>query len=254
VTVFGNYARYYDLLYKDKDYAGEARYVRRLLEKHAPGARRVLELGSGTGRHAERLGRDGYEVVGIERSAEMLARARQRAAAAGDAGGRLEFREGDIRDFSLGRSFDAVISLFHVISYQTGNDDLIRLFRCVKQHLVSGGAFVFDVWYGPAVLAQKPERRELRLEDDVIEVTRFAEPEIHHDRNVVDVNYEILIRDKSTGTEETVREKHPMRYLFRPELDRMLGHVGLTLVHAEEWLTGKPPGPDTWGVCFIAKA
>ena len=40
MSVFGTYARYYDLLYKDKDYTSEALFVESLLARHAPRARR----------------------------------------------------------------------------------------------------------------------------------------------------------------------------------------------------------------------
>lgn len=50
--IFNTYAAYYDLLYRDKDYVGEAAYVHDLIQHHAPGAQEVLELGSGTGGHA----------------------------------------------------------------------------------------------------------------------------------------------------------------------------------------------------------
>jgi predicted TPR repeat methyltransferase len=51
-SVFADYARYYDLLYRDKDYAAAAEYVAGLIRKFHPSARPILELGSGTGIHA----------------------------------------------------------------------------------------------------------------------------------------------------------------------------------------------------------
>jgi len=78
-TVFGEYARYYDLLYRDKDYAAEADYIARLVHEFHPGAKSILELGSGTGIHAGLLAEKGFSVHGIERSAEMLARSRSLA-------------------------------------------------------------------------------------------------------------------------------------------------------------------------------
>ena len=66
------YARHYDLLYADKDYAAEAAYIRDLLKRWTPGGTRLLELGSGTGRHANLLAGMGYSVHGVERSAAML--------------------------------------------------------------------------------------------------------------------------------------------------------------------------------------
>ena len=69
---FGNYARYYDLLYRDKDYAAEAEYVARTVRAALPGACTVLELGCGTGRHGCLLASKGFHVHGIERSREMV--------------------------------------------------------------------------------------------------------------------------------------------------------------------------------------
>lgn len=53
--VFADYARYYDLLYRDKDYKAEAEYVARLIRKFHPATQNILELGSGTGIHARLL-------------------------------------------------------------------------------------------------------------------------------------------------------------------------------------------------------
>ncbi|WP_341999478.1 hypothetical protein [Chlorogloeopsis sp. ULAP02] len=66
MSVFGNYARYYDLLYRDKDYVGEALFIRRLIQNHAPEAQDILELGCGTGNHAVLLAKEGYKVHGVE--------------------------------------------------------------------------------------------------------------------------------------------------------------------------------------------
>ena len=44
-----------------------------------------------------------------------------------------------------------------------------------------------------------------------------------------------------------------MRYLFQNEIEQYGEKTGLTLIHCEEWLSGKEPGEDTWGVCFILK-
>jgi ubiquinone/menaquinone biosynthesis C-methylase UbiE len=78
MTVFSNYARYYDLLYQDKDYAGEANFIHGLIQKHTPNVRKIQELGCGTGKHAELFFKMGYEVLGIDISYDMLEAANRR--------------------------------------------------------------------------------------------------------------------------------------------------------------------------------
>jgi SAM-dependent methyltransferase len=252
---FNHYARYYDLLYQDKDYPGEVGFIRSLLTENAPQTKTLLDLGSGTGRHAELLAEHGYTVHGVELSQAMLERAQTRCADAPQAVREsLSFSQGDLRSVELGQQFDAVLSLFHVISYQTTNADLHAALRTVKQHLKPGGVFLFDVWYGPAVLTEKPLVRIKRLEDERIQVTRLAEPVLDVNANRVDVNYTILVRDKVDGRVEETHEIHPMRYFFKPELELLFEQYGFAPLTCGEWLSNKRPGVDTWGVYWLVRS
>ena len=254
MTVFASYAAYYDLLNAGKDYASEAAYVEGLLRAVGDG-RSVLELGCGTGIHASLLAERGFELLGVDRSESMLASARKRAATVpDDVAARLSFAHGDACSFRADRDFDYVISLFHVMSYQTAQHDLEAAFATARAHLQPGGAFVFDCWYGPAVLTERPERRTKELENDVVKVTRFAEPAMHANENLVDVDYTIEVREKATGNIEEIRERHTMRYLFAPEVEALLRHAGFRLHRCEEWLSGRPMGFDTWSVVFVGIA
>jgi SAM-dependent methyltransferase len=255
MTVFGNYARYYDLLYRDKDYVGETEFIQQLIQStSAPGTATIFELGCGTGNHALLLAKAGYSVHGVDLSPEMLELARERCERLpADLAAKLQFTKGDIRHVRVDEKFDVVLSLFHVISYQTTNADLLAAFETAKMHLKPGGIFIFDIWYGPTVLSEPPSVRVKRLEDDLIQVTRIAEPEIHPNQNCVDVNYHVFIKDKSSDTTTEVKEKHEMRYLFKPEIELYVNSLQMQLVEYGEWLTKKPAGTNTWGVYFVVQ-
>lgn len=254
MAVFQHYARYYDLLYKDKDYPAEIAYISGLIDKYQPEAKTILDLGCGTGRHACLLADKGFEITGVDFSESMISLAQSRKQhLTPDAAKRIHFQKGDIRRINLGRQFDVVLSLFHVFSYLTTNDDLKLGFQTVYKHLRPGGLFLFDFWYGPAVLEQRPQYRKKELSDDVIEVERIARPEIHLNDNIVDVNYELAISDKTTGKIDKVHEQHRMRYLFLPEIRQFLLDASLELIFSQEWMTGLPPGSGTWGVCCGAR-
>jgi SAM-dependent methyltransferase len=253
-SVFADYARYYDLLYRDKDYATEADYVANLIKEYLPVAESILELGSGTGIHANLLARKGFMVHGIERSPEMLARSKTLAESLGAEQDRLTFSPGDIRSIRLNRCFDAVIALFHVMSYQTTNEDVTAAFETARQHLKTGGLFIFDVWYGPAVLTDRPAVRIKRIADDQTEVTRLAEPVLYPNENRVDVHYRVFVRTLSSQAVSELEETHAMRYFFKPEIERIGLQAGFQYLDAEEWLSGRRIGCDTWGVCFMLRA
>lgn len=259
MTVFGAYSEYYDLLYADKDYAGEAAYVKGFLDKHGDGkVKRILDLGCGTARHDTALAALGYEVTGVDRSPDMLVMARERFT------GKLV--EGDVRTVRIGGKFDAVTTLFHVMSYQATDEDVLATMRTAREHLHDGGLFLFDFWYGPAVLAQRPERRVKELKNEKIKVARHCEPVLHEDRHIVDVHYDIKITthdspvfaDASTGkrltTHETnIKETHSMRYFFRPELEYFLSASGFDTLQCVVWMREKEPTAKDWGAMMVAR-
>jgi SAM-dependent methyltransferase len=255
VTVFAGYSRYYDLLYRDKDYSGESKYVAGLIRRHSPHASSIMEIGCGTGAHAVELAQLGFDVTGVDRSEGMLDDDDiRRSSADPQIASRMSFSQGDARTVRLGRTFDAVISLFHVMSYQATNVDLAAAFETARAHLHHDGVFVFDCWYGPAVLRQWPSVTKKILSDDSTEIDRTAEPVVHANRDIVDVNYTVHVTDKATSATETLRETHRMRYLFTPEIELMLSAAGMTLVDSRAWMSDDPPGFESWAACFAAKA
>jgi SAM-dependent methyltransferase len=239
------YSRYYNLLYADKDYSGEVAYVDSVLKKYAPAAQHILEYGSGTGGHGLLLNQKGYSVYGIERSNAMAEVAKKNG---------LNCEVGDIITTKLTTRFDACIALFHVISYINRNHQLIQLFNNTRSQLKRKGIFVFDVWFTPAVMYQLPEVRVKKMEDADIEVTRIATPVLDHVNNIVDVNYQILVKDKRTKAYNEFKETHAMRHFGVPEIELLANHTGFSLLAAEEFMTGAKPSLMTWGVNFILQA
>ena len=249
---FRTYARYYDLLYRDKDYVAESEYIGRTIRSEVPDARRILELGCGTGRHGRLLASQGFHVHGIERSPEMVEIAQAVTRHASDSGS-FTCNVGDARELRLERSFDAVIALFHVVSYQTSNSDLNATFAVASDHLLPGGVFLFDVWHGPAVLWQQPEQRVKTVVDDDLEIVRTARPHLDAKHNIVEVIYDVECRNRQSGESLRFSEDHRIRYLFPQEIEALAAKNGLQLIKSEEFLTGKPPSSATWGVAYFLR-
>ena len=245
--IFDDYAQYYDLLYKDKNYREEVLYVKNLIKREQPAALTILDLGCGTGIHDKFLVEEGFEVTGVDLSEQMISIAKKNEC------NNLKFIKGDACNIALNCSFDIVISLFHVMSYQTTNDNLRRIFNTAKTHLNEGGVFIFDCWYGPAVLTDRPTVRIKRLENEFIELVRLSEPAMNSKENNVDVFFSVFIKDKSTGHQKQINEKHVMRYLFYPEIEFFASNSGFEITAFEEWLSGNKPDFKSWNVVFCCK-
>jgi SAM-dependent methyltransferase len=106
----------------------------------------VLELGTGTGRIAVPIARAGGRLVGIDRSAEMLARARQRLRRARLAD-RARLVRGDIRHLPFRRrpGFGLVMAPYGILQSLTRERDLTATLASVASVLRRGGLFVVDL-------------------------------------------------------------------------------------------------------------
>lgn len=243
--IFNVYSGYYDLLYRDKNYLDEVAYLIDIFKRYQVTGNNLLEFGCGTGKHARILANKGYTVHGIELSADMLSRA--------EIVDGFTCAQGNITDISLGKRYDVVYSLFHVLSYQTANDQIHASFANAANHLHVGGLFIFDFWYTPAVYSQSPSVKVKRVADEKVEILRIAEPVARNNENRVDVHFTVFIKNLADESIQVVKENHPMRHFSLPEIDFLAEANGFVRVGAEEFNTGREPGDNTWGVCVILR-
>lgn len=240
---FEDSALIYDLIYGDKDSDGEARWIGDQLRRHrVPATGRLLELGAGTGRHARLLADSGYTVTAVDPSVEMLSHSIPHP--------RVTYSEGNGQNLRLESSFDAVLALFHVVSYQTTLEAAHSFFSTAAAHLDSGGIFAFDVWYSPAVIFQQPEARVLIKENELIRVTRKASPIEDIAQSRVDVHYSYSVEEIGTNVSRHFDELHSMRHFTIAELELLGSGLGFSLIDSREFMSDRQPSRDTWGVWF----
>lgn len=129
------FARFYDAVQGDR--AEHAAYLRLLIEKNHPKAKRVLELACGTGSILKQLQPD-YEVVGVDRSAEMLEIAAQKVPQA-------PLVQSDMTTLSLEETFDVVLCVYDSINHLLRYDEWEAVFDRAREHLGEKGILIFDI-------------------------------------------------------------------------------------------------------------
>ena len=127
----------------------------RFVEKQCPHPGHLLDLGCGTGRLLVPFARRGYTVLGVDLSAEMLAVAREKAAAAGTAVRLLRANVAELDGLRDG-TFDYAACLFSTLGMVLGTANRRRVVGHAFRLLRPGGRFVlhahnrwFNVWNGP---------------------------------------------------------------------------------------------------------
>jgi SAM-dependent methyltransferase len=250
-SVFGGeYSNIYDILYGEKDYDGECNLIEQIIRDYSKiPVQSILDLGCGTGNHSLRFAERGYQVTGVDRSKEMLEIARAKADMKGI---KCDFLQSDIREFNTDKKYDVVIIMFAVLGYQQENKDVFAVLKTVSKHLKTGGIFIFDIWYGPAVLNQKPGERVRVIEDGSTKVIRVSSGKLNIIRHLVDVYFHLWnIRGDRIVSETT--ENHTVRFFFPQELVFFLNQVGFNLLRMSCFPDIKEePDETTWNILVVA--
>lgn len=240
---FTQYAKYYDALYADKDYASESRYVNDLLRGYlGDKSLSILEFGSGTGRHAVELCNLGNAVLGVEPSAQMISLAKQHP--------NFKSVEGDVRGVGVLGEFDACIAMFHVLSYLGSSEDLELAFRNAAKNLARGGIFVFDVWHAPAVLNIGAEARSKQAKGQGFSILREATSTHYPKEQQVNVHYSVEVLHDD-GSNDSFEEDHLMKYYWPEGLVKAATISGFKLKASMESFSNQVPSDMTWSVLYV---
>jgi SAM-dependent methyltransferase len=193
----------------------------------------VLELGCGTGRVLFPIARARVAITGIDNSAAMLARCRERLAAeSSDVRARVTLREADVRAFDFGRRFALATAPFRVMQHQITTDDQLKVLDSVARHLLPGGRFVFDVFnphFDKMVAADGVERDDtpLTVLPDGRTLRRtFRVTRVRWTEQVNDVELIYHIAPAKGQPEERYVHGFEMRWYLRAELEHLLARAG----------------------------
>ncbi len=136
MRTYEHFARHFDEV-TGSDPLTNAERVRGYLRRHRPDASSLLELGCGSGQVLAGMPQ-ALSLTGVDRSPQMLARARARVP-------RARLIESDMTELRLDEHFDAVICVFDTLNHLTDFGRWRALFACAAAHLRDGGLFAFDV-------------------------------------------------------------------------------------------------------------
>ena len=139
---YGALARFYDQLNSDINYSAWADFVETCFSRYLPQKPElILDLACGTGSMTAELARRGYDMIGVDGSAEMLSEAFSRTA---ELGGIL-FLQQDLRSFELYGTVGAVTCCLDSLNYLLGDGELSKCFSLVHNYLDPDGLFLFDM-------------------------------------------------------------------------------------------------------------
>lgn len=227
-AIFKDYSDFYDEIYKDKDYDRETDFILRVFKRYGRKGPNLLSLGCGTCNYELLLAKSGFNITGIDISEQMLNLARKKADEQ-KLKSKIKVFERDVRKFVFKKKFDNAMAMFNITGYQTLSKDMEQMLHNITRCLKKGGIFIFDCWYMPAVLKDKPTDRIKKIQTKEGILIRQTKSILHLNDNVIEINFDVtkLLKDKIIN--ET-KETHLMRYWSLPELKFFLNKAGFTII------------------------
>lgn len=222
---YGSLAGVYDRLNAEVDYRGWADFIEKCFERYAKKRPEILlDLACGTGRMSYELARRGYDVIGVDGSAEMLNCALERRLTPTNP---LYLMQ-DMRSFELYGSVGAVVCCLDSINYLRDDGDLSECFGRVYNYLDFGGVFVFDV-----SSAERFERifadNAYILEDEEGKIYCGWQNDYDEGSRICDFLLTVFREDRD-GRYERFDELQHERYYSVDELRSALSDAGLEFV------------------------
>lgn len=223
-TYAGLHARYYDVVYRDKPYVHEARFVDSLIREAGTDRGRLLDVACGTGRHAAEFAALGWSVTGVDLSEALLEHARVNAPG-------VRFLRQDMRWLDVpGQPFDAITCLFDAIGYAVDEDGVLAALTAFGRHLSRGGTLVIEFLHGAALVrnAAPLRLRRFSLSSSGDELLRISQTRLDEARSIMEVEFELL-ELRADCTYERWLESQVNRYFAPTEMRALLERAGLTL-------------------------
>jgi SAM-dependent methyltransferase len=219
--------QYYDKIYAQKDYEGEADKLRGIIQEQvqSPGSR-LLDVACGTGQHIQYL-KEHFKVEGLDIDPELLQIAMEKNPD-------VPFHQGDMLNFDLGKQFDVLTCLFSAIGYVKSLESLNRAIGSMARHLVPGGLLLIEPWFTSdawtagtvhTMFIDEPDLHIVRMN------TSFREGRISY------FDFHFLIGTPD-GTEHFI-ERHDLGLFEIEETKDAFASSGLDVTYDEEGIAGR---------------
>lgn len=289
MEAYAGFAQVYDLFMDNIPYEEWCAYLTGLLREYGIRDGLVLDLGCGTGKLTRLLDRQGYDMIGVDISGEMLEVAMEEERRRKEVSGGVEtgsygkesveallgerwaaesceesgetapsesagassilYLQQDMREFELYGTVRAVVSLCDSMNYLTEYEDLVQVLRLVNNYLDPGGIFIFDM--------NTPYKYREMLGEQTIAENRdegsfIWENYFDEETGINEYDLTLFIRE-ADGRYRKLEETHFQRCYDPDTVKKAVEEAGMELVALYGDGTRRPPDEDSERMYFIAR-
>lgn len=247
MDAYTGFAAVYDMFMDNIPYREWCAYVTGLLREYGIKDGLMLDLACGTGTLTRLLAEEGYDMIGIDMSEEMLEIAMEKSAAKDQSG--ILYLQQDMREFELYGTVRAIVSICDSMNYLMEYEDLVQVLRLANNYLDPGGVFIFD-------LNTEYKYREMLGEQTIAENREDGsfiwENYYDEEEQVNEYDLTLFIREED-GRFRKYEETHFQRAYGIGQVKQAIAEAGMELAAVYDAFTKREPGPESERVYFVAR-
>ncbi len=245
MEAYTGFAYVYDEYMDNIPYEEWEEYLCELLKENNIGTdSTIADLGCGTGTVTRMLDKEGYDILGIDLSEDMLSIASERTY---EEEQQIIYSCQDMRNFELPYKVDAFVSIGDSMNYITTTDDLCDVFRCVNKGLEADGVFIFDL-------------KTIHFFRDILADNTYAENredsafiwDNYYDEESANNEYELAVFVKNEdGTFDRFEEQHYQHGFTISEVESAVEKAGLRIRNVYDAFSHDEPTDESERLYYV---
>lgn len=247
MAIYENFAEVYDTFMQDTPYEDWVNYIEKLFKKFGLAPNLIAELGCGTGNISNKLAKKGYDLIGIDNSFQMLAKAKEKA---NNENLNILYLEQDMREFELYGTVDCILSICDSINYILDENELLEVFKLVNNYLDPKGLFIFDIntLYKFKNILSTNSFCET-TEDSAYTLENYFD----EDEMLNEFYTNFFIKDKNSNLYHRFEEFHYEKAYTLEKIKQLIEKSGLKLLAVYDELTFDNPKENSERIFFVAQ-
>ncbi|MFJ7854293.1 class I SAM-dependent DNA methyltransferase [Peribacillus frigoritolerans] len=243
---YERFAYVYDELMKDAPYEKWLMILTAKLEQYGIGGRKVLDLACGTGEMTVELAQHGFEVTGVDLSDEMLLVANEKAVKLGLS---IPLFQQNMAELEGLGQFDCVTIFCDSLNYLRDEEDIVKTFSRVREHLKDGGLFMFDIH---SLYKMEEIFSDHTFAVNGEEVSYIWDCFPGEEPYSVEHDLSFFVRDDESGLYDRFDELHYQRTYPVEQYKKWLEQAGFTVSEILADLEEAPLVTETERILFVA--
>jgi SAM-dependent methyltransferase len=244
-----NYFDIYNIIYKNKNYSSEVKYLIKLFKILNIKSKTILDLGSGTGKHLFFFLDKNYKITGVEKSQAMIEHADKKV--------RKYIIRSDINNLHLKEKYNIILSQFNVIGYFNTDSSVKNFFKTTSFHLKKNGVLIFDFWNSEAVNFLKPKKKIKIFKEKNLIIKKISTPQIISNK-IINIKFDFFCKSnfskknyKKKINHIKFSKKFKIRHFEINELICFAEKFNLKYIDSYSMLRFDPPSNKSWSTTAI---